>query len=225
MSTSFPSPAPSFNGFWSQDLPILIRPAARRLAAGRCTRACAVRLPAPSGQVGSLTIDLGHDRRGASWQSCHADPSGRRPRGVQRSAYRCRASGPRSAKALPGARPASGAVGQFHDGHQPFRNGSHNSGATVTVKIFRHGQLTFAGPETAAAHFFEQYNVKTTDVGLLLPLPPVRISFTASGRGRLRHRTHRVHLLDLSGCSTTLKSKPLTLEITPDARGVETMRW
>ena len=140
-----PESAPSFNGFWSQDLsdPNSAR-VGRETYAGKVyeTRVLYDYLLYPQ-QVGSLTIDPVDMTVVAQVvvQSRHADPffgGGREVFNVPRKVQSQRATV--QVKALPAGAPASfsGAVGNFTmDTQFPSERIAANSGATVTVKISR----------------------------------------------------------------------------------------
>ena len=229
-----PESAPSFNGFWSQDLsdPNSAR-VGRETYAGKVyeTRVLYDYLLYPQ-QVGSLTIDPVDMTVVAQVvvQSRHADPffgGGREVFNVPRKVQSQRATV--QVKALPAGAPASfsGAVGNFTmDTQFPSERIAANSGATVTVKISGTGNLTFVqAPKLPLPTSFEQYNVKTTE----------SINTSASGISGYRQfeypfiaraeGTYDIEPIEFTYFDpqrvqyVTLKSKPLTLEITPDARG------
>ena len=229
-----PESAPSFNGFWSQDLsdPNSAR-VGRETYAGKVyeTRVLYDYLLYPQ-QVGSLTIDPVDMTVVAQVvvQSRHADPffgGGREVFNVPRKVQSQRATV--QVKALPAGAPASfsGAVGNFTmDTQFPSERIAANSGATVTVKISGTGNLTFVqAPKLPLPTSFEQYNVKTTE------------SINASAAGISGYRqfeypfiaraegTYDVEPVEFSYFDParmqymTLRSRPLELEITPDAKG------
>ena len=229
-----PESAPSFNGFWSQDLsdPNSAR-VGRETYAGKVyeTRVLYDYLLYPQ-QVGSLTIDPVDMTVVAQVvvQSRHADPffgGGREVFNVPRKVQSQRATV--QVKALPAGAPASfsGAVGNFTmDSQFPSERIAANSGATVTVKISGTGNLTFVqAPKLPLPTSFEQYNVKTTE----------SINTSASGISGYRQfeypfiaraeGTYEVEPVEFSYFDPsrmqymTLKSKALELEITPDAKG------
>ena len=229
-----PESAPSFNGFWSQDLsdPNSAR-VGRETYAGKVyeTRVLYDYLLYPQ-QVGSLTIDPVDMTVVAQVvvQSRHADPffgGGREVFNVPRKVQSQRATV--QVKALPAGAPASfsGAVGNFTMNTQfPSERIAANSGATVTVKISGTGNLTFVqAPKLPLPTSFEQYNVKTTE----------SINTSASGISGYRQfeypfiaraeGTYEVEPVEFSYFDParmqymTLRSRPLELEITPDAKG------
>ncbi len=229
-----PESAPSFNGFWSQDLsdPNSAR-VGRETYAGKVyeTRVLYDYLLYPQ-QVGSLTIDPVDMTVVAQVvvQSRHADPffgGGpdfvNVPRKVQSPRINI------AVKPLPAGAPASfsGAVGSFTmDAVLPPDRLAANSAATYTVKISGTGNLTFVqAPKLTLPASFEQYNVKTTE------------SINASAAGISGYRqfeypfiaraegTYDVEPVEFSYFDParmqymTLRSRPLELEITPDAKG------
>ena len=229
-----PESAPSFNGFWSQDLSdVNAFRVGRETYNGKVyeTHVLYDYLLYPQ-QVGTLSIDPLELTVVAQVvvQSRNADPffgSGREVFNVPRKVQSQRTSV--SVKALPAGAPASfsGAVGNFTmDAQFPSERIAANSGATVTVKISGTGNLTFVqAPKLPLPTSFEQYNVKTTE------------SINASSSGISGYRQFEYPFIaraegtyDLEPVEftffdpqrmqyVTLKSKPLTLEITPDTRG------
>ncbi|WP_290541311.1 BatD family protein [Alistipes sp.] len=229
-----PESAPSFNGFWSQDLsdPNSAR-VGRETYDGKVyeTRVLYDYLLYPQ-QVGSLTIDPVDMTVVAQVvvQSRNADPffgGGREVFNVPRKVRSQRATV--TVKPLPAGAPASfsGAVGRFTmDTQLPSEHIAANSGATFTVKISGTGNLTFVqAPKLPLPTSFEQYNVKTTE------------SINTSAMGISGYRqfeypfiaraagTYDIDPIEFTYFDpqrmqyVTLRSKPLTLEITPDARG------
>ena len=229
-----PESAPSFNGFWSQDLtdPNSAR-VGRETYNGKVyeTRVLYDYLLYPQ-QVGSLTIDPVDMTVVAQVvvQSRHADPffgGGREVFNVPRKVQSQRATV--TVKPLPSGAPSSfsGAVGRFTmDTQLPSERIAANSGATFTVKISGTGNLTFVqAPKLPLPTSFEQYNVKTTE----------SINTSATGISGYRQfeypfiaraeGTYDIEPIEFTYFDpqrvqyVTLRSKPLTLEITPDARG------
>ena len=220
-----PESAPSFNGFWSQDL---TDPNAGRVGRetynGKVyeTRVLYDYLLYPQ-QVGALAIEPVEMTVVAQVvvQSRNADPffgSGREVYNVPRKVQSQRAAV--TVKPLPTGAPASfsGAVGNFTmDAQFPSERIAANSGATVTVKISGTGNLTFVqAPKLPLPTSFEQYNVKTTE----------SINTSSSGISGYRQfeypfiaRAEGTYFDPQRMQYVTLKSKPMTLEITPDARG------
>ena len=229
-----PESAPSFNGFWSQDLsdPNSAR-VGRETYAGKVyeTRVLYDYLLYPQ-QVGSLTIDPVDMTVVAQVvvQSRHADPffgGGREVFNVPRKVQSQRATV--QVKALPAGAPASfsGAVGNFTmDTQFPSERIAANSGATVTVKISGTGNLTFVqAPKLPLPTSFEQYNVKTTEsintsASGISDYRQFEYPFIARAEGAYDLEPIEFTYFDPQRVQyVTLKSKPLTLEITPDARG------
>ena len=229
-----PESAPSFNGFWSQDLsdPNSAR-VGRETYAGKVyeTRVLYDYLLYPQ-QVGSLTIDPVDMTVVAQVvvQSRHADPffgGGREVFNVPRKVQSQRATV--QVKALPAGAPASfsGAVGNFTmDTQFPSERIAANSGATVTVKISGTGNLTFVqAPKLPLPTSFEQYNVKTTEsintsASGISGYRQFKYPFIARAEGAYDIEPIEFTYFDPQRVQyVTLKSKPLTLEITPDARG------
>ena len=229
-----PESAPSFNGFWSQDLsdPNSAR-VGRETYAGKVyeTRVLYDYLLYPQ-QVGSLTIDPVDMTVVAQVvvQSRHADPffgGGREVFNVPRKVQSQRATV--QVKALPAGAPASfsGAVGNFTMNTQfPSERIAANSGATVTVKISGTGNLTFVqAPKLPLPTSFEQYNVKTTESintssSGISGYRQFEYPFIARAEGTYDLEPVEFTFFDPQRMQyVTLKSKPLTLEITPDARG------
>ena len=229
-----PESAPSFNGFWSQDLsdPNSAR-VGRETYAGKVyeTRVLYDYLLYPQ-QVGSLTIDPVDMTVVAQVvvQSRHADPffgGGREVFNVPRKVQSQRATV--QVKALPAGAPASfsGAVGNFTmDTQFPSERIAANSGATVTVKISGTGNLTFVqAPKLPLPTSFEQYNVKTTEsintsASGISGYRQFEYPFIARAEGTYDLEPVEFTFFDPQRMQyVTLKSKPMTLEITPDARG------
>ena len=229
-----PESAPSFNGFWSQDLtdPNSAR-VGRETYNGKVyeTRVLYDYLLYPQ-QVGSLTIDPVDMTVVAQVvvQSRNADPffgGGREVFNVPRKVQSQRATV--TVKPLPSGAPSSfsGAVGRFTmDTQLPSERIAANSGATFTVKISGTGNLTFVqAPKLPLPTSFEQYNVKTTE----------SINTSATGISGYRQfeypfiaraeGTYDIEPIEFTYFDpqrvqyVTLRSKPLTLEITPDVRG------
>ncbi len=229
-----PESAPSFNGFWSQDL---TDPNASRVSRetynGKVyeTRVLLDYLLYPQ-QVGTLTIDPVDMTVVAQVviQSRNADPffgTGREVLNVPRKVQSQRTTV--TVKPLPDGAPASfsGAVGSFTmDTEFPEERLAANSGANIRVKISGRGNLTFVqAPKLQLPTSFELYNVKTTE------------SINASSSGISGYRqfeypfiaraegTYEVEPVEFTYFDPqrmqymTLRSKPLSLEITPDARG------
>ena len=230
-----PESAPSFNGFWSQDLsdPNSAR-VGRETYAGKVyeTRVLYDYLLYPQ-QAGTLVIEPAEITAVAqvviqSRRSLDPFFGGGHdfvnvPRKVQSPRINV------TVKPLPAGAPASfsGAVGSFAmDAVLPPDRLAANSAATYTVKISGTGNLTFVqAPKLTLPASFEQYNVKTTE------------SINASAAGISGYRqfeypfiaraegTYEVEPVEFSYFDParmqymTLRSRPLELEITPDAKG------
>lgn len=132
-------------------------------------------------------------------------------------------------KPLPAGAPASfsGAVGSFTmDAVLPQERLAANSAATYTVKISGTGNLTFVqAPKLTLPASFEQYNVKTTEsintsAAGISGYRQFEYPFIARAEGAYDLEPIEFTYFDPQRVQyVTLKSKPLTLEITPDARG------
>lgn len=229
-----PESAPSFNGFWSQDLsdPNSAR-VGRETYAGKVyeTRVLYDYLLYPQ-QVGSLTIDPVDMTVVAQVvvQSRHADPffgGGREVFNVPRKVQSQRTTV--TVKPLPSGAPSSfsGAVGRFTmDTQPPAERIAANSGATFTVKISGTGNLTFVqAPKLLLPTSFEQYNVKTTES---INTASTGISgyrqfeypFIARAEGTYDIEPIEFTYFDPQRVQyVTLRSKPLTLDVTPDVHG------
>ena len=229
-----PESAPSFNGFWSQDLtdPNSAR-VGRETYNGKVyeTRVLYDYLLYPQ-QVGSLTIDPVDMTVVAQVvvQSRNADPffgGGREVFNVPRKVQSQRATV--TVKPLPSGAPSSfsGAVGRFTmDTQLPSERIAANSGATFTVKISGTGNLTFVqAPKLPLPTSFEQYNVKTTEsintsAAGISGYRQFEYPFIARAEGTYDIEPIEFTYFDPQRVQyVTLRSKPLTLEITPDARG------
>ena len=229
-----PESAPSFNGFWSQDLSA---PGSARIGResynGKVyeTRVLFDYLLYPQ-QVGTLSIDPVEMTVVAQVmvQSRHVDPffgGGHEVFNVPRKVQSQRATV--QVKALPAGAPASfsGAVGNFTmDTQFPSERIAANSGATVTVKISGTGNLTFVqAPKLPLPTSFEQYNVKTTEsintsASGISGYRQFEYPFIARAEGAYDIEPIEFTYFDPQRVQyVTLKSKLLTLEITPDARG------
>ena len=224
---------PSFNGFWAQELNTENARRERETFNGKVYETLVAKeyLLYPQ-QVGSLTIDPVDMTVVAQVvvQSRHADPffgGGREVFNVPRKVQSQRATV--QVKALPAGAPASfsGAVGNFTmDTQFPSERIAANSGATVTVKISGTGNLTFVqAPKLPLPTSFEQYNVKTTEsintsASGISGYRQFEYPFIARAEGAYDIEPIEFTYFDPQRVQyVTLKSKPLTLEITPDARG------
>ncbi len=230
-----PESAPSFNGFWSQDLDDARNTAreGRETYNGKVyeTHVLSEYLLYPQ-QAGKLTIDPMELTAVAQVivQSRHVDPffgNGREVLNVRRKVQSQRVT--IDVKALPAGAPASfsGAVGSFTmDADLPSERFAANSGATFTVKIAGTGNLTFVqAPKLNLPESFEQYNVKTTEsirtaATGISGYRQFEYPFIARAEGTFDIAPVEFSYFDLARMQyVTLSSKPLTLEITPDTRG------
>ena len=173
ISNVIPESAPSFNGFWSQDLNGQQTTAreGRETYNGRVyqTHVLSEYLLYPQ-QTGQLTIEPMEMTAVAQVvvPSRFQDPFFGRghetlevPRKIQSQRITIQV------KPLPAGAPASfsGAVGNFTmTSERPSEHLVANSAATYTVKIAGKGNLTFVqAPKLSLPGSFEQYNVKTTE--------------------------------------------------------------
>ena len=229
-----PESAPSFNGFWSQDLSA---PGSARIGResynGKVyeTRVLFAYLLYPQ-QVGTLSIDPVEMTVVAQVmvQSRHVDPffgGGHEVFNVPRKVKSQRAA--IEVRPLPEGAPSSfsGAVGSFRmDTDLPSDRFAANSGATCTVKISGTGNLTFVqAPKLALPASFEQYNVKTTEsintsASGISGYRQFEYPFIARAEGTYEVDPIEFTYFDLERRQyVTLQSKPMTLEVTPDVRG------
>ena len=230
-----PEAAPSFNGFWSQDLTdTKTARVSRETYNGKVyeTRVLFEYLLYPQ-QVGTLTIDpvditvvaqvVVQSRR-------NLDPffgSGHEVYNVPRKVQSQRTS--IEVRPLPEGAPSSfsGAVGSFRmETDLPTDRFAANSGATCTVKISGTGNLTFVqAPKLALPASFEQYNVKTTE-SINASAPGIsgyrqfEYPFIARAEGTYEIAPIEFTYFDLKRRQyVTLESRPMTFEITPDTKG------
>ena len=228
-----PESAPSFNGFWSQDLsdPNSAR-VGRETYAGKVyeTRVLYDYLLYPQ-QVGSLTIDPVDMTVVAQVvvQSRHADPffgGGREVFNVPRKVQSQRATVPSESASGRCSASFSGAVGNFTMDAVPFGTDRGQFGRDGLMKISGTGNLTFVqAPKLPLPTSFEQYNVKTTEsintsASGISGYRQFEYPFIARAEGAYDIEPIEFTYFDPQRVQyVTLKSKPLTLEITPDARG------
>ena len=229
-----PESAPSFNGFWSQDLtdPNSAQ-VSRETYNGKVyeTRVLLDYLLYPQ-QVGTLTIDPVEMTVVAQVviQSRNADPffgTGREVLNVPRKVKSQRTT--ISVKPLPDGAPASfnGAVGSFTmDTEFPSERLAANSGANITVKISGRGNLTFVqAPKLQLPSSFELYNVKTTEsinasASGISGYRQFEYPFIARAEGSYELEPVEFTYFDPQRMAyMTLKSKSQPLEITPDTQG------
>ena len=230
-----PEAAPSFNGFWSQDLTdTKTARVSRETYNGKVyeTRVLFEYLLYPQ-QVGTLTIDpvditvvaqvVVQSRR-------NLDPffgSGHEVYNVPRKVQSQRTS--IEVRPLPEGAPSSfsGAVGSFRmETDLPTDRFAANSGATCTVKISGTGNLTFVqAPKLALPASFEQYNVKTTEsinasASGISGYRQFEYPFIARAEGTYEIAPIEFTYFDLKRRQyVTLESRPMTFEITPDTKG------
>ncbi|WP_295935879.1 BatD family protein [uncultured Alistipes sp.] len=225
---------PSFNGFWAQELDLSNARRQRETFNGKVYETLVAKeyLLYPQ-QAGTLTIEpveLTAIAQVVIQSNRNMDPffgGGREVVNVPRKVQSERLS--ITVKPLPAGAPESfnGAVGNFTmDATLPPERQAANSAATYTVKISGTGNLTFVqAPKLSLPASFEQYNVKTTE------------SINASATGISGYRqfeypfiaraegTYDLEPVEFSYFDPTrmeymkLRSKPMELEITPDAKG------
>ena len=229
-----PESAPSFNGFWAQELNTENARRERETFNGKVYETLVAKeyLLYPQ-QAGTLVIEpaeitavaqvIIQSRRSLDPFFGGGHDFVNVPRKVQSPRINV------TVKPLPTGAPASfsGAVGSFAmDAALPPDRLAANSAATYTVKISGTGNLTFVqAPKLTLPASFEQYNVKTTE----------SINASASGISGYRQfeypfiaraeGTYDVEPVEFSYFDParmqymTLRSRPLELEITPDAKG------
>lgn len=221
---------PSFNGFWAQELNTENARRQRETFNGKVYETLVARefLLYPQ-QAGTLTIDPAELTAVAQVvvQSRHADPffgGGHEVYNVPRQVQSQRVD--ITVKPLPAGAPASfnGAVGSFTlDATLPSRSFAANSAATYTVRIAGSGNLTFVqAPKLVLPGSFEQYNVKTTEsintsAAGISGYRQFEYPFIARAEGTYDIDPVEFTYFDPERAQyTTLKTQPLTLDITPD---------
>lgn len=132
-------------------------------------------------------------------------------------------------KPLPAGAPADfgGAVGDFRlEAVMPDARLAANSGATYTVRISGTGNLTFVqAPTLTLPTSFEQYNVRTTEsinatAAGITGYRQFEYPFIARAEGEYEVAPVRFSYFDPTRMQyRTLETKPLALEILPDAKG------
>ncbi len=132
-------------------------------------------------------------------------------------------------KPLPGGAPESfsGAVGDFTlEATLPPEQLAANSSATYTVRIAGSGNLTFVqAPKLNLPGSFEQYNVKTVEsihasASGISGYRQFEYPFIARAEGTYEVEPVAFSYFDPSRMQyVTLRSKPLTLDVAPDAAG------
>lgn len=224
---------PSFNGFWAQELNTDNARRQRETFNGKVYETLVARefLLYPQ-QAGTLTIDPAELTAMAQVvvQSRHADPffgGGHDIYNVPRKVQSQRVSV--TVKPLPAGAPASfsGAVGHFSmETEFPDGRLTANSAATCQVRISGSGNLTFVqAPKLSLPGSFEQYNVKTTEsinssAAGISGYRQFDYPFIARAEGTYDIEPVEFSYFDPSRMEyRTLRSKPFTLEVTPDASG------
>ena len=224
---------PSFNGFWAQELNTDNARRRRETFNGKVYETLVARefLLYPQ-QAGTLTIDPAELTAVAQVvvQSRHVDPffgGGHEVYNVPRQVQSQRVNV--TVKPLPAGAPASfnGAVGSFTlDATMPPGNLAANSAATYTVRIAGSGNLTFVqAPKLVLPGSFEQYNVKTTEsintsAAGISGYRQFEYPFIARAEGTYEIDPVEFTYFDPERAQyTTLRTRPLTLDITPDANG------
>ncbi len=227
---------PSFNGFWAQELDQSNQRRQRETYNGKVYETFVARefLLYPQ-QAGTLTIDPAELTavvqvvvRGSAR---NADPFGfmggpeiyNVPRKVQSQRVTV------AVKPLPGGAPESfsGAVGDFTlEATLPPEQLAANSSATYTVRIAGSGNLTFVqAPKLNLPGSFEQYNVKTVEsihasASGISGYRQFEYPFIARAEGTYEVEPVAFSYFDPSRMQyVTLRSKPLTLDVAPDAAG------
>ena len=223
---------PAFNGFWAQEIEQDAQPQRERYN-GKVYETQVIKeyLLYPQ-QSGELTVEPAELNVVAQVlvQSANPDPffgGGHEVYDVRRSLRTAPVKV--TVRDLPAGAPASfsGAVGKFTMASDvPSTELAANSAATYTIKISGTGNLSFVqAPKLTLPSSFEQYNVKTTES---INASAAGISgdrqfeypFIARAEGAYDIEPIEFTYFDPQRVQyVTLKSKPLTLEITPDARG------
>ena len=225
---------PSFNGFWSQELPTDNYTTHRQTLDGKVydTRIIKEYLLYPQ-QTGTLMIDPAEMTAVAQVvvrNNNNFDPffgSGADVYNVQRKLSTGRTEV--TVKELPAGAPASfnGAVGSFTlSGEQPPADLRANSAATYTVKISGTGNLTFLqAPALDMPSSFEMYDVRTTEALRTTTAGTTgyrqfEYPFIARAEGE-----YDIAPVEFSYFSpekndyVTLATRPMTLHVEPDASG------
>ena len=224
---------PSFNGFWAQELNAENNARRRETYNGKVYETLVARemLLYPQ-QSGTLTIDPAELTAVAQVvvQSRTVDPffgSGREVYNVPRKVQSQKVT--IEVKPLPAGAPESfnGAVGRFTlDATLPPERIAANSASTYTVKISGTGNLTLVqAPKLTLPTSFEQYNVKTTEsintsAAGISGYRQFEYPFIARAEGTYPVEPVEFTYFDPERMEyTTLRSKPLTLDVTPDDSG------
>ena len=223
---------PSFNGFWAQEIEQDAQPQRERYN-GKVYETQVIKeyLLYPQ-QSGDLPVDPAELNVVAQVlvQSANPDPffgGGHEVYDVRRSLRTAPVKV--TVRDLPAGAPASfsGAVGKFTMASDvPSTELAANSAATYTIKISGTGNLSFVqAPKLTLPASFEQYNVKTTEsintsASGISGYRQFEYPFIARAEGAYDIEPIEFTYFDPQRVQyVTLKSKPLTLEITPDARG------
>lgn len=224
---------PSFNGFWAQELNSDNARRQRETYNGKVYETLVAKeyLLYPQ-QAGTLVIEPAELTAVAQLivPSRHPDPffgAGHDVVNVPRKVQSARLN--ITVKPLPAGAPAgfNGAVGNFTmDATLPPERLAANSAATYTVKIAGAGNLTFVqAPKLTLPASFEQYNVKTTEsinpsASGISGYRQFEYPFIARAEGDYDVEPVEFSYFDPTRMQyMTLRSKPLELEITPDAQG------
>ncbi len=225
---------PSFNGFWSQELPTDNYTTHRETLDGKVydTRIIKEYLLYPQ-QTGTLTIDPAEMTAVAQVvvrNNNNFDPffgSGTDVYNVQRKLSTGRIEV--TVKDLPAGAPASfnGAVGSFKlSSEPPSSDLQANSAATYTVRIAGTGNLTFLqAPTLDLPSSFEMYDVRTTEAlrtttAGTTGYKQFEYPFIARAEGE-----YEIPPMEFSYFSpeknayVTLTTRPVTLRVAPDASG------
>lgn len=225
---------PSFNGFWAQELNTDNARRQRETYNGKVYETLVARefLLYPQ-QAGTLVIDPAELTAVAQvvvQSRRSADPffgGGHEVYNVPRKVQSQRVN--ITVKPLPAGAPASfnGAVGRFSmDATLPQEQFAANSAATYTIKISGTGNLTFVqAPKLTLPASFEQYNVKTTEsintsAAGISGYRQFEYPFIARAEGVYEVEPVEFSYFDPERMQyLTLQTKPLSLDITPDASG------
>lgn len=225
---------PSFNGFWSQELPTDNYTTHRQTLDGKVydTRIIKEYLLYPQ-QTGALTIDPAEMTAVAQVvvrNNNNFDPffgSGADVYNVQRKLSTGRTEV--TVKELPAGAPASfnGAVGSFTlSGEQPPADLRANSAATYTVKISGTGNLTFLqAPALDLPSSFEMYDVRTTEALRTTTAGTTgyrQFEYPFIARAEGEYDIPPVEFTYFSpekNDYVTLATQPMTLHVEPDASG------
>ncbi len=227
--------APSFNGFWAQDITDNTATAPKRETVGGKVYDVGVLkeyllYPQQSGTLTIDPVDITAVAQVVVQSARNRDPffgGGHEVLRVPRKVQAARQT--ITVKNLPAGAPASfsGAVGRFTmDATYPAERLAANSAATYTVKISGTGNLTFVqAPKLPLPASFEIYNVKTTEsinpaAGGISGYRQFEYPFIARAEGSYSVDPVEFSYFDPARMEyITLQTKPLVLEITPDANG------